>query len=142
MDCLPDDIVRHIQTYYNDYEDLLNLKKTGKYFDKLITSFALGKLMLYGIFSNYNSTIACVNIDCYYDTWNIYEDVYHAGYRRYIHSHQSALNKAEATINNIRYNICTPYCCECFKQYVLIGDKQNVTDNLIMEEVNIEYPLV
>jgi len=142
MDSLPDDIVRHIQTYCNDYEDLLNLKKTGKYFDQSITSMALRKLMLYGVFSNYNPTIACVNIDCYYDTWDIYEDVYNIGYRRYIHSHQSALNITNATINKKQYQICSPYCCECFKKYVLIGDKNNVTNYLIEEEVNIDYPHV
>ena len=95
--------------------------------------------MLYGKFLNYKPTEMCINIDCYYDTWDIYEDIYHYGYRRYIHSHQCALNKTTITINNKQYNTHTPYCSECFMKYVLIGDKKNVRHNLIMDEVNIEY---
>ena len=125
--------------HLNDYEDLLNLKISCKYFDKLITQFSIGKLMLYGKFTNYKPTEMCINIDCYDETLDIYEDVYHQGYRYYIHSHQWALNKNTITINNKQYNIHTPYCSECFTKYVLIGDKPFVRHNLIMDQVNIEY---
>ena len=74
--------------------------------------------MLYGTFLNYKSTEMCINIDCYDETWDIYEDVYNYGYRYYIHSHQLSLNKTIITINGKQYNIHTPYCCECFKKYV------------------------
>lgn len=139
MDCLPDDIIKYINTYLYDYDDLLHLKLTCKYFDNLITSFSLGKLMLYGKFLNYKSTIACVNIDCYWDTCDVFEYVYHNGYRRYIHSHQDALNKTEVTINKKQYNVCTPYCSECFTNYVLIGDNKNATHNLMIGEINIDF---
>ena len=139
MDNVPDDILLNIKEYIYDYEDLLNLKSTCISFDKLITHFTLGKLMLYGKFNNYKSTIACVNFDCYWDTGDIFEDVYHNGYRRYIHSHQCALNKTTITINNKQYTTHTPYCSECFTNYVLIGDKPNVRHNLMMDEVNIDY---
>ena len=115
MDYLPKDLILYIKEYFYDYTDLLNLKNTCKDMDKLITDFSLKKLILYGKFTNYKHIKLCINIDCYYDTQDIYEDVYYHGYRRYIHSHQDSLNKTIITINNKRYNIFTPYCCECFK---------------------------
>ena len=139
MDYLPGDIICYIKEYFYDYDDLLNLKIACKYFDKLITSFSLGKLMLYGKFLNYKDTEMCANIDCYDDTCDIYENIYHFGYRRYIHSHQYASNKSFISINKHLYIIDTPYCRECFKKYVLIGDKKNIINNLIIDEVNIEY---
>jgi hypothetical protein len=139
MDLLPDDTIWYIKKYLYDCEDLLNLKITCKSFDRLITSFSLGKLMLYGKFLNYRSTEMCANVDCYDETWDIYEDVYYFGSRRYMHCHQWSLNKTIITINDKQYYIHTPYCTECFIKYVLIGDKKDVNHNLIMDEVNIEY---
>tara|TARA_B110001452_G_scaffold18458_1_gene14989 strand:- start:1030 stop:1449 length:420 start_codon:yes stop_codon:yes gene_type:complete len=139
MDCLPYDIIWYINEYLYDYEDLLNLKITCKSFDKMITAFSLGKLMLAGKFINYKPIEMCINIDCYDDTWDIYEDVYHAGYRHYIHSHQPSLNQTNMIVNRKQYKMFSPYCSECFMKYVLIGDKKNVTHNLIMDQVNIEY---
>ena len=70
--------------------------------------------MLYGKLINYKPIEMCINIDCYDDTCDIYDDVYHDGYRRYIHSHQHPLNNNIITINYKLYNIHTPYYCECF----------------------------
>ena len=128
-----------MKKYVYDFEDLLHLKITCKNFNELITSFSIRKLMLHGKLPTYKPAEYCINIDCYDDTCDIYEDVYHYGYRCYIHTHQLALNKTNITINKKQHTIHTPYCAECFKKHILIGDKQNVTDNLIMDEVNIDY---
>ena len=136
-----DDIVLYIQNFFYDYESLLHLKLVSKYLDNLITSFALAKLMLYEKFLTYRFMDMCININCYDDTWDIYEDVYYWGPngRRYIHFHQDALNKTGIIINKKKYNIYTPYCSECFTNYVLIGDNKNVRHNLIMNKVNVDY---
>ena len=66
-----------------------------------------------------NNLNKCVNEDCY---WDSYLDVYdtHIDYRRYIHTHQSALNCVMLIYNNgknIKYtNI--PYCYDCMKKYL------------------------
>ena len=142
MDFLPDDILQHIKECFDDlddFKDLVNLKFTCKNFNQLISSFSLRKLMFRGNFPNYKPIKMCINRDCFNDTWDIYDDVYNAGYRRYLHHHQPALNNSDVTINGKQYNIHTPYCCECFTTFVLIGDKNNVTHNLMMDRVNIEY---
>ena len=82
---------------------------------------------------------AFFNIDCYYDTDDIYEFVYNNGFRHYIHSHQWALNCRTININSKTSSVHTAYCCECFKKYVLIGGRKNVVDKLIQDVVNIEY---
>jgi len=119
MNYLPDDIILYINTYSDNYKDLLNMKITCKQNYKLITNFSLTKLILNEKFLNYKPINFCINRDCYYDTIYIHEVIYHNNYRRYIHSHQSALNKFILYTSNKQYNICTPYCGECFDKYVL-----------------------
>ena len=139
MDAISDDMIRHIIKQVDDCVDLLNLKTTCKSFDMMISSFALGKLMVNKKTFNYKPTLMCKNIDCYYDTWDLYEEVYNYGYRRYIHMHQYALNKTHMTINNKSYDTHSPYCSECFKQFIIIGDKKNVKNNFMENIINIEW---
>lgn len=139
MNDMPEDIIYYLNEYIHNYQDLLNFKFTCKSFHNSITSFSLAKLMLYEKFLNYKSVNMCVNIDCYDDTQDIYEEVYNYRNRRYIHWHQDAINKKTITINKKKYNIYSPYCSECFTNYVLIYDKKNVTHNFVMDEVNIDY---
>ena len=50
--------------------------------------------------------------------------------------------KYELIINNKIYNVVSPYCCECFKKYVLIGDRKNVEEiyhNNLCDQVNIQF---
>lgn len=128
-----------VRKYITTYSDLLNLKTTCKSFDNLIPVFYLNKNILEYKFAIYIPIRMCVNENCYYDTCDIYEDIYHYGYRRYIHTHQYALNHSTITINKEKHNICIPYCCECFKQFVLIGDNNNTVNHLIENKVDIEY---
>lgn len=140
MDNISDDIICYIKKYICDYEDLLNLKITCKYFDKMVSRFSIQKLMLYGKFANYKPIEMCINIDCYDDTCDIFEDVYYYGYRRYIHSRQLSVNHTTMLVNRKPYKMFSSYCSECFMKYVLIGDKKNVKHNLMMDRVDIEYP--
>lgn len=140
MENLPEDIIYHIKNQFSDHKDLLHFKFVCKYFDKSISKFSLSKLMLSKkLKTPYNPREFCINIDCYDDTRDICENVYYPHYRRYIHYHQFAFNQDFITINKKQYNICTPYCSECFMKYILIGDKQNIVHNLLRHTVNIEY---
>jgi hypothetical protein len=113
-----DDIMYYIKSYLTDVNDLVNLKLTCKYFDNTITHFTLGKMMLETKFNKYKHIEMCVNVDCYYDTQDLFEDIYNLGDRRYIHSHQPALNHTNISYNsNYRLNI--PYCTECFMVYMV-----------------------
>lgn len=138
MNNIPDDIILQLSKLILNPKDLLNFKITCKSYNKIITTFSLSKLIILGKI-NYKPIEMCINNDCYDDTSDIYENVYHYGYRRYIHFHQYALNQELITINKNKYKIFTPYCSECFTQYVLIGDKENFTRNLMIDKVNIEY---
>jgi len=121
MNYLPDDIILYINTYSDNYKDLLNMKITCKQNYKLITNFSLTKLILNEKFLNYKSVYRCVNVDCYYDTSYTHEVVYHNNYRRYIHYHQPAINKFIINTGNkhCSYTAYTPYCYECFTKYIL-----------------------
>ena len=69
----------------------------------------------------------CVNKNCADDTEDILEYVWHYGYSRYIHHTQFALNKTTIIVNGKSYDVNTPYCGECFKNYVLVGDNTNAS---------------
>ena len=118
---LPEDVISYIKNHIYDYDDLLNLKNSCSYFNSLISRSSLTKLILKNKILFYKPINLCININCYDDTIDIFEDVYYVGYSRYIHTHQPALNTNVLSINNRQYKITTPYCCECFKQYILIG---------------------
>ena len=139
MNNLPDDLIWYIQKLIYNYNDLYNLKLTCKLYNKIISNISLSKLLVKNKFDKYKPTLYCININCYEDTEDIFEDVYYYGARKYIHFHQSALNKTSISINNISYSVSSPYCSECFIKYILIGDKENVTHNCIMNKVSIDY---
>ena len=69
----------------------------------------------------------CVNKNCADDTEDILEYIWHYGYSRYIHHTQFALNKTTIIVNGKSYDVNTPYCGECFKNYVLVGDNTNAS---------------
>lgn len=137
---IPDDLIKYIANLLT-FPDLLLFKITCKSFNLLVSNFSLikSKLNQNNKYFNYLPYKMCINNECYDETWGIYEDIYHFGYHRYTHFHQYSLNTSEIKINKKNYKINTPYCCECFKKYVLIGDKENVKNNLILNEVDIEY---
>jgi hypothetical protein len=84
----------------------------------------------------------CINIDCYEDTFEVFKEIHHYSDRRYVHKKQKALNTSIIIINNKKFTIKSHYCCECFKKYVLIGDRKNVEEiyhNNLCDQVNIIF---
>lgn len=136
---LPCDIINTIKKCIISHDSLKNFKSVCKYTNNLVSQFDLKKKVLERKLSCWKPKNYCINIDCYYDTDDIYEFVYNHGFRHYIHSHQWALNYHTININSKTSSVHTAYCCECFKKYVLIGDRKNVVDKLIQGVVNIEY---
>jgi hypothetical protein len=107
MNNLPEDMLLYIKkTCYNS-SSLLNLKKTNKQFNKLITRFSIQKIICSNLYKNFVNKyrINCININC----------------EKYIH-YQRALNETNIIINNKEYRIFTSYCSKCLKKYVLIDD--------------------
>ena len=86
-------------------------------------NFTIAKHKMSKLFGNFNKcSNLCVNKNCADETEDILEYVWHYGYSRYIHHTQFALNKTTIIVNGKSYDVNTPYCCECFKYYVLVGD--------------------
>lgn len=149
METMPIEIVILIIKQINDIESLLNTKMCCHLYNGLVSDFLIKKVILSkklfnykpyikdaGTYLNYN---CCINVDCFWDTIDVYEHIYHRGYRRYCHFTQEAENSSTMTINNKIYNVNTAYCCECFTNYVLIGDNKKVKHNYQMNEINIDY---
>ena len=128
---LPDELIMLVQKNVNDYTTLLNLKMSCTYFNKVITIVSLSKEMINDKLSKLNDLNLCINIDCYDDTQDIYENRYYGYNNRYVHTHQPALNNAQIRINHKDYKVRTSYCVECFVKHVLIGDKTNVRRNFL-----------
>ena len=139
MMMLPDELILFVQKNVNDHATLLNLKMCCTYFNKGITQVSLTRIMINDKLSNYNDLSLCINVDCYYDTQDIYENHYYEYAGRYIHHHQPALNNRQIRINKKDYNVRSPYCCECFIKHVLIGSNTNVRRDLYEDEVIIDY---
>ena len=133
---LSDDIITHMILYcIKDSLSLMNFRKTCKLINKKITNFEIKKKLLF----NFNNRDLCINIDCYYDTFEVFKEIHHYYDRRYMHTKQKALNTSIIIINNKKFTIKSHYCCECFKKYILISDRKNVKEIYdICDQVNIQ----
>jgi hypothetical protein len=138
---MPYDILRHvIDIVKTDYKSLINLKQASLSMNREISSFVVAKQMLLIKLGKYEELFKCVNVDCYEDTYEIFTYLHNYGYRRYIHKWQEALNSTTIVVNAKSYKINTPYCCECLKQHILVGNRENVTHNYDLDsQVNIVY---
>lgn len=149
METMPSEIIILIVKQIDVVESLLKMKMCCQFYNDLVSDFIIKKAVLSKKIFNYKPFIkdrlstcsysSCINADCFWDTIDIYEDIYHMGYHRYCHSTQEAENSSTMTINNKMYNVNTPYCCECFTNYILIGDNMNVRHNYKMDEINIDF---
>jgi hypothetical protein len=138
---MPNDILYTIIGFVkDDIKSLIYLKITSIAMNREITRFKIAKCMLSTKFDNYDELYLCVNSDCYEETYDIFTYLHNYGYRRYIHKWQEALNRTTIVVNKKKYNVNSPYCCECFKKHILVGSRENVDqlfDNDI--QVNIVY---
>jgi len=141
INAMPYDIMRHIIYYVCGHSKaLINLKQTSMFMNGEISSFVIAKQMLLTKLGHYEDIFRCVNADCYEDTYEIFTYLHNYGYRRYIHSWQEALNNTTIVINKKAYKISSPYCCECLKNNILVGKRENVTHNYDCDsQVNIVY---
>lgn len=124
-----------------NYKDLHSLKLSCKYFNEIITRYSIIKQKMYQDLNKKENLNYCVNAKCYNETKDIFTDYYREYQGRYIHSRQCPINYDTIYINQKPYEIFSPYCCECYKKYVLIGDKKEnlIRDNLVEDFVDIEY---
>lgn len=149
MNSLPTEIIVIIIKKIDNIHTLLNTKFSSKDYNNLISDFIIKKLILSKRLFNYKPFTklsdyrfiynCCINDNCYFDTMDTYEEIYHRGYHRYTHFTQKAENSSTMTINNKIYPVNTPYCCECFTNFVLIGDNKKVKHNYKINTINIEY---
>ena len=142
FDILPSELIIQISENLDNYNDILNFKKITNEINSIIGRFSIvKKKFLFNIEKEEKIVERCVNINCYHDTQEIYEDYYYEYYGRYMHSHQDAMNNKIINIDNNVLKVFSPYCCECFKDYVLIGDKtlDEIRDCLQEDTIIIEY---
>lgn len=141
MDLFPIDIISIITGNMKNYNDLQSLKLTCKYFNEIITRYSIIKQMMFYNLNKKEKINSCANSKCYNETYDLFTDYYREYEGRYIHHHQPAINYDTIYINQRRYKIFSPYCCECYKKYVLISDrKKNLVRDIQVEGfVDIEY---
>ena len=124
-----------------NYKDLHSLKLTCKYYNEIITRYSIIKKKIHHDFNKKEKIILCANINCYNETYDLFLDNFRHYLEKYKHHHQKAINFDSIYINQKRYKIFSPYCCECYKKYMLIGDKKENSVREIQVEgfVDIEY---
>ena len=139
---LPSDIITLIIRQLGNYEYLIALNITCKSLSKLISKFDVTKELFSVLFSRFNPhelhkynihrtyLSRCVNERCKEETENACEYIWEAhdglGYK---HIRQEAQNTNIMIINKKKFWFRSPYCCECFKKHVLVGNNKNVAQH-------------
>jgi hypothetical protein len=141
FDDLSYDVVEIIIGYIKHYNSLALLKMTCVRNNNHISRYSIAKLMLASRLGQFSLRTYCANTNCTEAT----EDVFYRHYRNdssgYEHVRQLALNKTIVLINYKKHHLNTHYCGECFKNFVLVGELNNVKHNYNwIDEVNISYP--
>ena len=141
MESLPNDLFLMISSSLDNYVDLLALKLVCKEYNEIIHRKNIIKLKIVNKINNHYYLNKCVNVNCCEETKDLFIDYYREYEGRYIHSQQPAMNKDTIYINQKSYKVFSPYCCECFKNYLLFGDKPNKNIRNMLTEgfVDIEY---
>jgi hypothetical protein len=141
MDGISDDLIILISSLLTNYKDILSLKLVCKEYYQVIPKKYIIKLKLENIIINVKYLKNCANVNCCIETRDLFIDYYRIYEGRYIHCEQPAMNNDTVYINRTQYNVFSPYCCDCCKKYVLLGDKnENYVNNLFCDDfVDIEY---
>ena len=133
-------------TWYN--HETQRVEPLNKFQELMLknSSFIIAKQKLSELFGTFTPRSEwCVNKNCAEDTEDILEYVWNYGISRYIHHTQFALNKTTIIVNGKPYDVNTPYCCECLKRYVLVGDNKNASQHYgdycenYNPQVNVSY---
>ena len=141
FDDLGDDVIEIIIGYIKHYNPLASLKMTCLRTNNHISRYSIAKLMLPSRLGLFSLRTYCANTNCCQDTADIFYKHYRNHSYGYEHVRQLALNKTTVLINLERHELNTHYCNECFKNFVLVGELNNVKHNYNwIDEVNIRYP--
>ena len=142
MNKLPIELFSKISNNFTNYRDLLVLKYVCKEFNNYIDNFLLIKIKLQKkiILQNKKKLQQCVNPNCYCETKDLFINYYREFEGFYRHCHQPSMNYDTIYINSNEYKVFSPYCCECFKKYILeINKNKNYYDYLIEGFVDINF---
>ena len=140
---LPLDIMLLIIRQLSNYEYIRGLNITCKSLSKLISKFDVVKEVFSVLFARFNShelhiynpnrkyVTRCVNEYCKKETEKavVYIWECHNGlvYNHYTHTRQEPQNTNKMMVNGKKFWFRSPYCCECFKKHVLVGNNKNVS---------------
>jgi hypothetical protein len=143
MNKLPIEIVEIISNNFNNFIDMYSFKLVCKDYNQCINKFLLIKIKLSEklLLQNKKKINNCVNDRCFYDTKEIFVDYYREYEGNYRHYHQPAMNYDSIFINNYHCKVFSPYCCECFKQNILIKDisKNKISQHYCEGFIDIHY---
>ena len=138
---LPSEIIAIIVDLLGNKDYIIHFKETCSLFGKSVSHFYIAGQMVsakYGVFTTRwlkNEDVCfwdyqrCINVDCYDETENVLTDVWNYGFKRYIHTHQQPLNTTTMIVNGKPYSVKSHYCCECFKNHVLVGSNPNASQH-------------
>jgi len=139
---LPSDIILFIVKQLGNYEYSIGLNITCKSLSKLISKFALTKVAFSVLFSRFNPyelqsynplrkyMARCVNERYEEETKNACVYIWEAhNWVTYKHIRQEAQNTNLMVINKKKFWFRSPYCCECFKRHVLVGNNKKVAQH-------------
>ena len=142
MNKLPIEIVEMIFNNLNNFLDMYSLKLVCKDYNLYIHKFSLIKIKLQEkiILQNKKKLQQCVNPNCYCETKELFVNYYREYAGNYRHYHQPSMNYDTIYINKNSIKLFSPYCCECFKKYILkLNKNNNYYDHLIEGFVDIHY---
>ena len=92
-------------------------------------SFSVARERLQEFFEKFVPTKRkeCINPFCVKDTKSAVQYIWHAHWPEYVHKRQTALNETTMLVWGEKFWFRSPYCCECFKKHVLVGDNPNAS---------------
>ena len=93
-------------------------------------SFSVARKRLQEFFEKFVPTERkeCINPYCVPDTEGAVLYIWEACSPAYEHTErQPALNTTTMHVWGEKYRVRSPYCCECFKKHVLVGDNPNAS---------------
>lgn len=95
-------------------------------------SFSVARERLEEFFKKFVPTerYECINPACVMDTEGAVLYIWEANSLAYEHTkRQKALNTTTMWVWGEKFWFRSPYCCECFKKHVLVGDNKNVSQH-------------
>ena len=142
MNNIPSELLSIISKNFTNYKDLLVLKSVCKEYYNNIDNYLLIKMKLQEkiILQNKKKLQQCVNPNCLCETKELFVNYYREYAGNYRHYHQPPMNYDTIYINKNSIKLFSPYCCECFKKYILkLNKNNNYYDHLIEGFVDIHY---